>query len=59
MEGIKDGAVGKVRLVYANYDDGFIAPVMSPWTWQIESGAYWPAKDEFEVGCTYEHADIF
>jgi predicted dehydrogenase len=29
---------------------------MSPWNWQNELGVPWPAKDEFEVGCTYEHA---
>ena len=53
---IRDGAVGKVRLVYANFDDGMIAPQMAPWTWLNGYGAPWPAKDEFEVGCTYEHA---
>jgi predicted dehydrogenase len=51
-----DGAIGKVRLVYANFDDGMIAPQMSPWTWLNSYGAPWPAKDEFEVGCTYEHS---
>lgn len=53
---IRERVVGKVRLVYANFDDGMIAPKMSPWTWMNERGALWPAKDEFEVGCTYEHA---
>jgi predicted dehydrogenase len=48
--------VGRVRLVYANFDDGMIAPNLSPWDWTNESGVAWPAKDEFEVGCTYEHA---
>lgn len=48
--------IGKVRLVYANFDDGMIAPAMSPWNWRNESGVPWPAQDEFEVGCTYEHA---
>ncbi|NET00588.1 MAG: Gfo/Idh/MocA family oxidoreductase [Sphaerospermopsis sp. SIO1G2] len=56
---IREGAIGKVRLVYANFDDGMIAPKMKPWTWQTNSGAYWPAKDEFEIGCTYEHAGYF
>lgn len=55
-QALRDGAIGKVRLVYANFDDGMIAPQMSPWTWRNESGVAWPAKDEFEVGCTYEHA---
>lgn len=53
---IKDGLVGPVRLVYANFDDGLIAPQQSPWTWTNDTGAHWPAKDEFEIGCTYEHA---
>jgi predicted dehydrogenase len=53
---IRDRAIGTVRLVYANFDDGMIAPRMSPWTWTNESGTPWPAKDEFEVGSTYEHA---
>ncbi|MDJ0648922.1 MAG: Gfo/Idh/MocA family oxidoreductase [Xenococcaceae cyanobacterium MO_188.B19] len=54
-----EGVIGKVRLVYANYDDGMIAPPMKPWLWKSESGASWPAQDEFEVGCTYEHAGYF
>jgi len=53
---ILDGAIGKVRLVYANFDDGMIAPNQSPWLWRNGSGVPWPAKDEFEVGCAYEHA---
>ena len=48
--------IGQVRLVYANFDDGMIAPKQSPWLWQNDFGVPWPAKDEFEVGCTYEHA---
>jgi predicted dehydrogenase len=53
---LRDGVIGRVRLVYANFDDGMIAPKLAPWQWQNESGVSWPAKDEFEVGCTYEHA---
>src|SRR5690242_11428364 len=53
---LKEGVIGRVRLVYANFDDGMIAPKMSPWLWRNESGVPWPAKDEFEVGCTFEHA---
>lgn len=53
---LQEGVIGQVRLVYANFDDGMIAPKMSPWFWRDESGVPWPAKDEFEVGCTYEHA---
>ena len=53
---LREDVIGRVRLVYANFDDGMIAPKLSPWLWQNESGVPWPAKDEFEVGCTYEHA---
>ena len=53
---VRDGLLGRVRLVYANFDDGMIAPNMAPWNWRNDSGVAWPAKDEFEVGCTFEHA---
>ena len=53
---LRSGAIGKVRLVYANFDDGMIAPRLSPWLWRNALGVPWPAKDEFKVGCTYEHA---
>jgi predicted dehydrogenase len=56
LKALRECAIGQVRLVYANFDDGMIAPQLSPWLWQNESGVPWPAKDEFEVGCTYEHA---
>ena len=48
--------VGQVRVVYANFDDGMIAPHQAPWTWTNDAGVAWPAKDEFEVGSTYQHA---
>lgn len=53
---IRDGVIGEVRLVYANYDDGMFSPRKKPWEWTSVSGAHWPARDEFEVGCTFEHA---
>jgi predicted dehydrogenase len=53
---ISEGLIGRVRLVYASFDDGMIAPKQAPWLWKNQSGIPWPAKDEFEVGCTYEHA---
>lgn len=55
-QALRDGVIGNVRLIYANFDDGMIAPKLSPWTWTNERGVPWPAKDEFETGCTYEHA---
>lgn len=53
---IRRGAIGRPRLVYGNFDDGMIAPWQSPWEWRNAAGVPWPAKDEFEVGCTYQHA---
>jgi predicted dehydrogenase len=53
---VKEEVVGAVHLVYAAYDDGMIAPNLAPWNWTSRTGAHWPAKDEFEVGCTFEHA---
>ncbi len=55
-EALRAGTVGTVHLIYANFDDGIIAPHLAPWNWRNAAGAAWPAKDEFEVGCTYEHA---
>jgi len=52
---LREDAVGPVRLVYASFDDGMVHR-LNPLRWKSESGAPWPAKDEFEVGCTYEHA---
>lgn len=52
---LRDDAIGPVRLVYASFDDGMIHR-FDPTRWKSASGAPWPAKDEFETGCTYEHA---
>ena len=55
---IRDQRGGPIRLVYAEMDDDFVprAPVHK---WQSESGAPWPWKDEYEVGCTLEHAGYY
>ncbi|KAA3627111.1 MAG: gfo/Idh/MocA family oxidoreductase [Proteobacteria bacterium] len=55
---LSDGVIGPVRLVYANFDAGMTSRLQYR-SWRSESGALWPAKDEFEVGCTYEHAGYF
>src|SRR5262245_42146987 len=55
-QALRQGMIGQVRLVYANFDDGMIAPKQSPWLWRNDSGVPWPARDEFELGCTYAHA---
>jgi predicted dehydrogenase len=52
---LREGAVGPVRVVYAEMDDGMVHR-MAFRKWQSVSGMPWPYKDEFEVGCTLEHA---
>lgn len=52
---VRQGRVGRPRLVYAELDDGMIHRRGFE-NWRSISGAPWPAKDEFEVGCTVEHA---
>lgn len=50
--------IGAVRLVYAELDDDFIA--QAPFSaWRSASGAPWPHRDEFRVGCTLEHAGYY
>ena len=55
---LRRGAVGQPRLVYAELDDGPVH-LMGCERWKSESGAPWPCKDEFEVGCTMEHAGYY
>jgi len=52
---LRDQQIGTPRLVYAELDDGNVA-AMDHDKWISASGAPWPARDEFEVGCTLEHA---
>lgn len=55
---IRDGVAGTPRLIYAELDDGFVP--QAPYDkWISESGAPWPAEDEFNVGCTLEHAGYY
>eukprot|EP00581_Thalassiosira_minuscula_P021723 CAMPEP_0184435714 /NCGR_PEP_ID=MMETSP0738-20130409/505991_1 /TAXON_ID=385413 /ORGANISM="Thalassiosira miniscula, Strain CCMP1093" /LENGTH=213 /DNA_ID=CAMNT_0026802225 /DNA_START=36 /DNA_END=674 /DNA_ORIENTATION=+ len=55
---IREEVAGPVRLIYAELDDGFIP--QAPYAdWKSESGAPWPAEDEFAVGCTLEHAGYY
>jgi predicted dehydrogenase len=55
---LRENKIGTPRLVYAELDDGPV-PFFNYKTWISESGAPWPAKDEFEVGCTLEHAGYY
>jgi predicted dehydrogenase len=52
---LRRGDLGTVRLVYAEMEDGMVsrAPIGK---WVNEAGVAWPAIDEFQVGCTIEHA---
>ncbi|MEQ1559314.1 MAG: Gfo/Idh/MocA family oxidoreductase [Methyloglobulus sp.] len=55
---IREQRVGKPLLVYAELDDDFIS--QAPYQkWFSESGAPWPYRDEFLVGCTLEHAGYY
>ncbi len=51
---VDDGAVGDVRMVYAEFDDNPVY-LLSPETWRSRSGAPWPYLHEYEMGCTWEH----
>jgi predicted dehydrogenase len=52
---VQQEAVGRVRLIHAEMDDGMVhrAPTAK---WINTMGVAWPTIDEFEVGCTVEHA---
>ncbi|WP_420467336.1 Gfo/Idh/MocA family protein [Panacagrimonas sp.] len=55
---LRENRIGTPRLIYAELDDGNV-PQRDYWNWASASGAPWPAKDEFEVGCTLEHAGYY
>jgi predicted dehydrogenase len=55
---LRERRVGPVRLVYAELDDGMVHR-MPYRLWTSESGAPWPHRDEFRVGCTLEHAGYY
>ncbi|MBR8832363.1 MAG: Inositol 2-dehydrogenase/D-chiro-inositol 3-dehydrogenase [Chroococcopsis gigantea SAG 12.99] len=57
-KGLRENIVGDVYLVYAEMDDGLVHK-MPYKQWVSEFGAPWPYKDEFEVGCTLEHAGYY
>jgi predicted dehydrogenase len=51
---VEDGAVGDVRIIYAEFDDNPVY-LLEPETWRSRSGAPWPYLHEYEMGCTWEH----
>ena len=52
---VRLGRVGPIRLVHAEMEDGMVhrAPLRA---WVNEAGTGWPYVNEFETGCTIEHA---
>lgn len=52
---LREKAIGTVYAVYAEMDGGLIHRSRYK-EWVNEVGMHWPYKDEFEVGCTIEHA---
>lgn len=52
---IRAGRIGRPVLVYAELDDGMVHRA-NHHEWKSRSGRIWPARGEFETGCTYEHA---
>ena len=54
---LREGRIGTPRLAYAELDD----PVffLDYKKWVTESGTPWPFDDEFETGCTLEHAGYY
>ena len=55
---IRRNEIGTARLVYAELDDDFV-PQAPYRKWLSDSGAPWPYRDEFLVGCTLEHAGYY
>ena len=52
---LRENVIGRVHAVYAEMDGGLIYRSRYK-EWMNEVGMRWPYKDEFEVGCTIEHA---
>jgi predicted dehydrogenase len=55
---LRRNAIGKVHLVYGELDGG-LTHRLDYKNWLNPSGLPWPYKDEFEVGCTIEHAGYY
>ena len=55
---IDDGAVGDVRIIYAELDSNPIYLTHTDRT-RSRTGAPWPYLHELEMGCTWEHAGYY
>ena len=54
---LREGRIGTPRLAYAELDDAVF--FLDYKKWVTESGTPWPFDDEFETGCTLEHAGYY
>ncbi len=54
-QSLRAGAIGRPVLAYAELDDGMVHRANYR-QWVSRSGRIWPARGEFETGCTLEHA---
>jgi predicted dehydrogenase len=52
---IRREMAGTIRIIYAEMDEGMV-PIAPYASWKSPSGVAWPYRDEFETGCTLEHA---
>lgn len=52
---LRRGSIGRPVLAYAELDDGMVHRANYS-QWVSRSGRVWPARGEFETGCTFEHA---
>ena len=52
---VQSGQLGRIVLAQAEMDDGMVGKLNYS-VWRSHSGAPWPARDEFEIGWTMEHA---
>lgn len=55
---LRNSEIGKVRVVYAELDDGPLH-LANPHLWHSPSGAPYAYREEFEVGVTVEHAGYY
>ncbi|MGO9372517.1 MAG: Gfo/Idh/MocA family protein [Syntrophobacteraceae bacterium] len=55
---LRNSEIGTVRVVYAELDDGPVH-LQDPDTWHSVSGAPFLYREEFEAGCTLEHAEYY
>jgi predicted dehydrogenase len=57
---LQKNEIGQVRVVYVEFDDVPIHLYIKNHTnYAVNRSAPWPYKDEFEVGCTLEHAGYY